>query len=312
MAVLRKMILLLIVAALAAPAAGAVVSEAPAGVPVGALLQALDDAGYRATLDYLLDGGTLQNGSKGEAVTGLQRALIALGQPIAADGAMGPLTVGALNEARRAFGLEPAETVDADGFIALLARVLAVTDEAAAESVLSALPRGEYEYIRGCALGLRGLYYSARQAFEGCGYADGAARAALCAQPLPATGRLWRDGSLSGNDAALTVRRTGEGGFVARVYTSDGRPAATLFIAGEGEADVTLPAGEYMIADGEGAVWYGEAETFGGDGVYERMLFQDGARLLTLRSEQRVILTVDGDTEKGEPLGAEALTWDQF
>ena len=276
------------------------------------MLNVYGDQDLSATYTYLQGGGALESGSRGEAAMGLQRVLIALGQPITADGIIGGQTIAALQRAQREYGLTETEAVDSSAFMDLLIRALAVKDLASAEAFLESLPLGEAEYIRACAHWRNGRFYSARRAFEACGWADGAERAALCEQDWPASGRLWRDEALVGNDAKLSVRYGGGYGLNVRVYTAEGACVASLFVGGGGEADVTLPAGEYMIATGCGLHWFGAAESFGEDAVYERMLFEGEAEGLTLNSAENAIISVDMGEGEGPMAGAEPLTWDKF
>ena len=103
----------------------AVPADAPADDADGmdAPLDALGDAAYRDAWRALKAGEVLRQGSRGDAAKGVQRALIALGQDIAADGIVGPKTMAALNAVRSELGLEPSEALDAEGYAALLRRL---------------------------------------------------------------------------------------------------------------------------------------------------------------------------------------------
>ena len=70
------------------------------------VLDALGDEIYRATYDAICSGEVIRKGSKGDAAKGVQQTLIAFGQDIAADGSVGPKTIGALNAVQAAFGME--------------------------------------------------------------------------------------------------------------------------------------------------------------------------------------------------------------
>lgn len=94
--------------------------EAPADAEVEAALTALGDGVYRRTWQTLLGGEPLREGSRGDAVKGLQQTLIAFGQKIAADGIFGPRTLNALNTVQTDLGLSKTRSLDAERYGALL------------------------------------------------------------------------------------------------------------------------------------------------------------------------------------------------
>ena len=59
------------------------------------------------------------------------------------------------------------------------------------------------------------------------------------------------------------------------VYTEDNVLASTMFVHGSGKASARLPGGNYRIRDAAGTEWYGEKETFGKNGSYEYMVFNE-------------------------------------
>ena len=252
-----------------------------------AILDVLDEDAFRAAYNALLSGETVQKGSKGDTAKALQQTLIALGQPIEADGNVGPKTMTALKATQAAFGLEQTVAVDAGGYAQLLTRQLIATDEAAAEALLrGAMSSGEFDYARGCALFAQGRYYGAKQAFEVSGLDDWEARVAACAQPWPKTGVLYRNPDMRGDDVKLTVRSNcdSDTAMLAKIYIVDDASdfafalVCTLFIGGTDRVTVTLPAAEfYAVEYGTGAQWYGEKDTFGEEGRYEAMTFPDGS-----------------------------------
>ena len=281
------------------------------------ILSALGDDTYRATYDALLAGEVVAKGSKGDAAKGVQQTLIAFGQDIAADGNVGPKTLAALNAVQTAFGLENTDSVDAAGYEALMPRLLIATDEDAAYGLLSASMGDEYDYTRACALEAKGLYYSAKQAFEDCGYGDWEARAAACAQPWPKTGQLYKNPDVRGSATQLTVKFNSDSNtaMLVKVYTIDDVLARTMFIGGTGKATVSLPAGRYVIKDGTGQNWYGEAEAFGGEGSYEVMTFNDaGDYEVELKSGYASTITVNVQefNPNADSVGSDWESWDNF
>ena len=301
---MKKLLSVLVLIALLPGAFGALAEAgepAPADAsavdfPIDEVLDALGDPVYRETYEALQAGEAIGKGSKGDAAKGVQQALIALGQDITADGSIGPRTISALNAVQAAFGLPQTEALDAAGYAGLLPGLLIAADPDAADGLLREhMDAGRYDYLRGCALYAKGLYYSAKLSFEGSGFGDWEDRAAACVQPWPKTGPLYSNPDVKGSNCRLTVAfNTDEDiAMLVKIYTADGALARTLFIGGTGKASATLPAGFYVIKDGSGANWYGEEETFGGEGEYEVMTFVDGEQAVELMKNCAATLTVN-------------------
>jgi len=92
---------------------------------VEAALAALGVDAYRALCDALADGGSVGEGSRGDAAKGLQQLLAAFGQDVRADGIVGPKTIAALNAVQDQYELPRADKLDAAGLAALVPLLLA-------------------------------------------------------------------------------------------------------------------------------------------------------------------------------------------
>ncbi len=284
---------------------------------VDVVLDALGDESFRAAYGVLLSGETVQKGSKGDTAKAVQQTLIALGQDIKADGNVGPKTIAALNAVQAALGLEETETVDAEGYEKLLVRQLIAVDPDAAEALLSGvMDAAEYDYLRGCVLYAKGSYYGAKLAFEASGTGDWEARAAACAQPWPKTGLLYKNPDVRGSNTELTVvfNSDPDVAMLVKIYTPDDVLARTLFIGGTGKATASLPAGSYVIKDGTGTDWYGEADAFGKEGHYEVMTFEDGSREVKLKKNYRSTITVNVQEydANADSVGSRYEDWGSF
>ena len=286
-------------------------------VDVEDVLTALGDDTCRATYEALLAGEVIQNGSKGETAKGIQQMLIAFGQDITADGSVGPKTLAALNTVQAAFGLEQTDSMDAAGFELLLPRLLVSTDPDAADALLAGqMDPPEYAYMRACALVAQGKYASARTLFEESGWGDWEARAAACVQPWPTTGQLYKNPDVPGSSTQLTVQFNSdeETALLVKIYTQDDTLARMLFIGGTGKATTSLPAGIYIIKDGTGQNWYGEAESFGEEGRYEVMTFVDGSQEVELKKNYTSTITVNVEeyNPDADSVGSLHEDWDSF
>lgn len=314
LAALMAMMLLLALTALAEQGEPAT----PDAVDLAGVLDALGDEVYRTTYAALLAGETVEKGSKGDAARGVQQALVALGQDIAVDGSVGPKTIAALNALQAAFGLEATEAVDAAAYAALLPRLLIAADPGAAESLLpDQMGEGAFNYARACVCFAQGKFASAKYWFQQSEYGDWEARAEACAQPWPKNGVLYKNPDVKGSNTELVVDfyTNPDTAMLVKIYTEDGETLArTLFIGGTGSATVSLPAGTYMIKDGTGKNWYGAEETFGDEGSYEIMTFDDDTQLVELMKNYRSTITVN--VQEANPdadyVGSEEENWRDF
>ena len=292
-------------------------AEEPAGeVTTAEVLDALGEGPYREVYDALSAGEVIQKGSKGDIAKGVQQTLIAFGQDIAADGSVGPKTIGALNAVQAAFGLEQTEALDAAGYEQLLPRLLVAVDEDRARELLADSMGEEFDYMRGCVLFAQQKFFSAKRAFEDSGCGDWEARVEACAQPWPKTGQLYKNSAVKGSATDLTVQFNSDPdvAMLVKIYTTDDVLARTLFIGGTGKAKTSLPKGTYIIKDGTGRTWYGDEEAFGSDGYYEIMTFGDGEEEVTLKSGHAYTITVNvqDPDPNADSVGSEYENWNNF
>ena len=287
-----------------------------AAVSTDDVLSALGDDVYRNTYDALLAGEVVQKGSKGDAASGVQQTLVAFGQNITVDGNVGPKTIGALNAVQAAFGLEATESLDAAGYAELLPRLLISTKPDEAEALLLAqMGDAEFDYARACACVAQGRYASAKRYFEQSGHADWQERAEACAQPWPKTGVLYKNPDVKGGSSELRVKFNTDPdiAMLVKIYTPDDTLARTMFIGGSGQATCSLPAGDYIVKDGRGRTWYGEAEAFGDEGYYEIMTLND-SQLITLERNYRSTITINVEevNPDADSVGTDWENWEDF
>ena len=289
-------------------------ADAPAQSPLEAVMDALG-GGCRATYEALSAGGPVGPGSRGDAARGVQQTLVDFGQDIAADGIVGQKTMGALNAVQTVFGLETTDTLDAQGYAALLPRLLVLRDPEAAEALLAGSLGEEYLHIRGCTNQLAGRFYTARRDFIESQWGDWQARSEACNLPWPQNGQIYKNAALKGGAAQLTVQVKGQAeATLVKIYAQDGALAAALFIGGEGSATTFLPGGTYTVKDGTGAQWFGLEEAFGDEGIYEVMTFDDGADTVSLDAGHAYLITVNADSvgEAARVVGTERAGWQGF
>ena len=287
-------------------------------IPYDELLTALGNDAYRAAYQAMLSGEVIKNGSKGNAVKGLQQTLSDFGRKIAVNGKANNTTISILNDVQKTFGLEVTDSLDAEGYILLLTRLLPVISPDTADGMLKEqMETGEYEYLKACILVNSGKYFSAMTAFRKCGWGDWEERAESCVQPWPKTGVLFSNPDVKGGNTELAVKvnaETDDTAMLVKIYTLDNVLARTMFIGGSGKASTRLPAGRYIIKDGTGKNWYGEEEAFGSEGSYEIMTFGDNEQNVELMKNYQSTITVNVEEidPHGQSVGTDRENWGSF
>ena len=175
---------------------------------------------------------------------------------------------------------------------------------------------GDANYQAGLKLMGEGKYFSAAEAFRKSEAPEAAEMAGRCVQAWPATGEIWHNPAVKGSNMELTlkVNQDGDHAMYVKIYRGNVH-AASLFIAGSGQVTAKLPAGSYVIRDGVGIQWYGEAEAFGRYGVYETLTFgEKDQEQVKLQSGHAYTITLNADDSNPEAddVGSEYKEWDSF
>ena len=281
-----------------------------------AVLNKLDMNSYTETYDALLDGLVLEKGAQGDEAKALQRVLKAFGEDISADGKAGSGTFKLLNKVQKRYGMEETDYVDAEVFAELLCALLVYKEGVDAEEyVLEAgMQDGHFLYCLGRKQASDGHYYRAKQSFEESGWADWADRADSCRKDWPKDGRVWKSKTYGGSGSILKIKVKNSDSEIARcfkVYNTDNKLVAVLFIGGNGSAETGLKPGRYTIKQGTGYDWYGRKDAFGQDGWYETWTFDYGETEIKFSSGRGWMFTLGGGGD-GDSFGSDSETWDNF
>jgi hypothetical protein len=200
-------------------------------------------------------------------------------------------------------GIVPVPIWRANGAVSDSAEAYVRADAEGVAPSSAEIGRAEYKYARACAYAEQGLYYQAKLAFMDSGWDDWEERAAACVQPWPEIGALYENPDVTGSDTELTLVFKGDSNntaMLAKVYTAEGALARTVFLLDAEEVAIPLPAGAYVIRYGIGSDWYGEADTFGGEGVYRTLTFADDAQEVRFESGYQYKITVDMNAQNAE------------
>ncbi len=280
------------------------------------VLRKLDMNSYTATYDALLEGEVLEQGAKGDCAKALQRVLKDFGEDISTDGKAGAGTFKLLNKVQKRYGMEQTDYVDADVFAELLCALLVYKQgEDAEEAVLDAgISESEYLYFLARKQASDGHHYLAKQSYEESGWADWADRADSCKKDWPKDGRVWKSKTYGGSGSILKIKVKNSDSDIARcfkVYNSDDKLVAVLFIGGNGSAETGLKPGRYTIKQGTGYDWYGRKDAFGEDGWYETWSYDYGETDIKFPSGRGWMFTIGGDGD-GDSFGSYSEDWDNF
>ena len=299
---MKKLLAILLIAAMLLPClpVTAVAEEAEWNMDV--VLDALGKDAYRTGYEALLEGPVAKDDT-GVAVKALQKVLKAFDQDVSTDGKMGSGTIKALNKVQKKFGLEKTDYIGAEEFARLLVCLLVNNKGTKAEDILreAGVDEGDYLYYLACYQYGKKQYYRAKCNFLESGLYDSYERAMDCEQDWPKDGRIWKSSSI-GSGTKLTVKvenSDSDEAHVFKIYNSDKKLVAVLFVGGNGKASTSLKPGKYIIKIGDGEEWYGRKDTFGREGYYVTFKY-NGSKKVQFKSNYEYTLThgvYDGNGE---------------
>lgn len=308
---MKKLISVLLVLAMLLPCAFA--SADFDANEMDAVLRALDKNSYNAAYAALLDGEVLERGAEGTNAKALQRVLKAFGEDVSTDGKLGSGAFKALNKVQKRYGMEQTDYVDAEVFAELLCALLVHQDGAKAEDyvIAAGMPEDEYLYCLARKQASDGHYYRAKLSYEESGWADWADRADSCEKDWPKDSRIWKSSSIgSGVTVKFRVKNSDSNTATCfKVYNSDEKLVAVIFIGGNGSAQTGLKPGRYTIKQGNGENWYGRKDAFGEEGWYSTWTFDGGKD--TIKFKSGYIYTLTTGVSNGNA-GGRSETWGNF
>lgn len=308
---MKKLISVLLILALLLPCAFAGADFNESGM--SAVLSKLDKNSFTQTYQALLEGEILEKGCSGDYAKALQRVLKEFGEEISIDGKAGSGTFKKLNKIQSRYGMEQTDYVDAEVFAELLCALLVYKEGAKAEDyVLDAgMDASQYLYCLARKQASDGHYYLAKKSYEESGWADWADRADSCKRDWPKDSRIWKSSSCgSGVTVKFKVKNADSNTATCfKIYNSDDKLVAVLFIGGNGSAQTSLKPGRYTVKQGEGTDWYGRKDAFGEDGWYYTWTFNGGEDTVKFKSGYIYTLTT-GVT--GGNAGSNYENWGNF
>ncbi|MBR2834204.1 MAG: hypothetical protein IKE43_00615 [Coriobacteriales bacterium] len=282
-------------------------------------LKALNNDVYSNTLKALKNGEVLSEGSTGDTAAGVQQTLADLGYPVEINGVIGPDTIEYLNSFFGVLGIAPVQSIDANAYEQLLPPILIVANQTEADKILdkyyeTTKDTSQYAYMKACIYYLQGKYYNAKESFEKSKYGNYKERAEACIQPWPGYGELWHNDYMYSGEMLLTFvvnSPNEERGMLFMVYTDDGILASVMFVTGTSTISTYLPGGIYRIKNASGYEWYGMDQTFGRNGSYEYMKFNEFEDVYRtdLPAGYEWQITVNATEIVGSPVDPEQTDW---
>ena len=278
------------------------------------MLDFLENPQYRLTYQYLLDGGVIRKGDKGDEAKGLQQLLADMGAAVKPDGSVGGKTIQAMNAVQAAFGLSITEEAGIDAFRSLLDCAVLCADLEEGYLYLPEYANYDQElYMEAAAYAQKGYFYTAQSLFEELEYEDSAERAEVCVQKWPGAKELYHNPDHKSSKCQIQFKNkaSSDRASFAKVYNYDDELVSTVFVPGGKSKTIRLPPGDYMVSIGSGTEWYGPAEAFGDaeDAYYETLEFEDGEQYETIQSGYILKLTLNTDSGN---LSSDSQDWTSF
>ncbi|NMA13602.1 MAG: hypothetical protein GX933_10555 [Chloroflexi bacterium] len=259
--------------------------------PVGIqyLLAELNEPIYKTTLEMLRSDEPIRNGSQGDAVRGVQTLLNEFGKNLPLTGGFYNMSLAALQDVERVFGMDNTDYVDDAVFEQLLINLQAFRklDNLGEDEIIYHDELGiswdQEAYLKACAWEMKGKFYNAYQAFYQSGWNDYETRMEACVQKWPTDGEIYHNPSYysSGTTLQIIVGKDDGQAMLIKIMRGDTLVSA-LFLGKGTTVTASLPAGTYTIKTGVGETWFGLNDAFGEDGYYETLLFDNDMREVTL------------------------------
>ena len=290
------------------------------------------DPAYKDALEALRGGDPIANGTQNETVRTVQAIFNEFGFELPLTGGFYNQSLASLQTIEETFGMEKTNSLDAVTLERILINLLyyrAAKNETSEEEAFPNTPdfdelernldlggdAGNHLYLKACGLQMAGAYYKAYQAFEESGADDSAQRMEACAQDWPATGQIDRDPNFYGTNTSLTFRigKDADTAVLIKILRK-GVTVSTLFL-GRGDTVTAYLAGDtqYQLKLGMGEKWYGIKDTFGDDGYYEVMTYEDGTDTVFLETGGIYTLSINTTvTTGGDPVDSERVPYSDF
>ena len=290
------------------------------------------DPAYKDALEALRSGDPIANGTQSETVRTVQAIFNEFGFKLPLTGGFYNQSLASLQTIEETFGMEKTNSLDAATLERILINLLyyrAAKNETSEEEAFPNTPdfdelernlnlgteAGNHLYLKACAYQMAGAYYKAYQTFEESGSDDYEQRMDACAQDWPATGQIDRDPNFYGTNTSLTFRigKDADTAVIIKILRK-GVTVSTLFL-GRGDTVTAYLAGDtqYQLKLGMGEKWYGIKDTFGDDGYYEVMTYEDGTDTVFLEAGGIYTLSINTTvTTGGDPVDSERVPYSDF
>lgn len=275
------------------------------------------DESYRAAYEAIKDGETIKSGSQGETVRTVQQILNEFGFQLPLTGGFYNQSLGTLQTIQTTFGWDTTDEIDAamlEKLLIGLTYVHAVGDEMKDPmkpfdelNERYGFDQSMNAYMGGAAYELKKKYYRAYELFELSDAPDASERMNSCVQKWPATGEIYRNPAVYGTNMTLTtiIGKKPETAALIKIYR--GKELASVLFLGKGDTvSAYLPGGVYSIRLGMGSDWFGLDDSFGREGYYEQMTFDNDSTEVSL--DAGYVWTLRINTSVSDP-EADSVGW---
>lgn len=291
-------------------------------VGIASLLEELDQPIYASTLKSLRSGETIRNGSQSDAVRGVQTLLNEFGKDLPLTGGFYNMSLTALQDVERVFGMEKTDFVDDAVFEQLLInlQVFRKLENAGEDEILFPdeleISWDQETYLKACAWEMKGSFYKAYNAFSSSNWNDYEARMEACVQKWPTNGEIYHNPSYYGSGTTLKIVAGKEEGQAMLIKIMRGDTLISALFLGNGNSiTASLPAGTYTVKTGVGESWFGLNDAFGEEGYYETLIFDNDRKEVTLENGYDYTLTLNFSGESdpdADDVGSEPEAFEDF
>ena len=153
-------------------------------------------------------------------------------------------------------------------------------------------------------------YYKAYKAYEKLGdFKDSKKKMKKCKKDTPNKSIMFQDDDYQSSSVSLTFKNTGILHNYIKMYNSNDKLVARIFVKKGGSATIHLTSGTYHINKAYGTDWYGKKDMFGDVGYYTKCKV-NGSYNFVLKDHYIYTMSSgsgSGDAVSGETVGADGF-----
>ena len=154
-------------------------------------------------------------------------------------------------------------------------------------------------------------YYKAYELYDALGnFKDAEKKKKKCVRDTPSSGVMDQEDDYESSSVKLTFKNNGDVHNYIKMYNSNDKLIARIFVKKNQEATISTTSGTYHINKAYGNTWYGKKDMFGDSGYYTKCVVNGGYDF-DLQSGYIYTLS-SGANASGDAVGGESVGADGF